>query len=140
MSDKKSPEMESDRFSLPSQFLMEDDTEHYKIRTDKIYTYYRADELLAHVDFSDITVMKADIDKLGEEGVLKMIATDAQVIAHSNIDGGLKVGDVEKLNDEVITTFTQDMINQINNFLAAMKQFMTPPDQSPQLKGLTDDV
>jgi len=62
---------EAERFSLPSQFVMEEDTEQYRLKTDKVYTYHRDGELVIQIDFSDFAINKDDIDRLGEEAVIK---------------------------------------------------------------------
>lgn len=135
---------EAERFSLPSQFLVEEDETQHKLKTNKIYTYHRGADLLAHIDFSDITVLKKDIAELGEAGVEKMITSDAPVIAHSNIEGGLKPGDIEKVNDVVVREIKQDDIDQINQFLAALKDYMTDPSttkpEAQEYRKGVDDV
>lgn len=119
---------EAERFSLPSQFVMEEDTEQYRLKTDKVYTYHRDGELVIQVDFSDFAINKDDIDRLGEEAVINQIQQDAIVLA-MKLTGGLKPGDVEKLNGEEVRVLTEAEIEDTKDFIASHQQFMSDPQQ-----------
>ncbi len=119
---------EAERFSLPSQFVMEEDTEQYRLKTDKVYTYHRDGELVIQVDFSDFAINKDDIDRLGEEAVINQIQQDAIVLA-MKLTGGLKPGDIEKLNGEEVRVLTEVEIEDTKDFIASHQQFMSDPQQ-----------
>lgn len=123
-----------ERFSLPSQFVLEDDVEQYRLKTDKIYSYKRGDTLLAVLDFSDFAVNKTDLDELGEDKILESIANDAVVMAHQVTKdefGGLQIGDTEYLNDEKVKDLTEVDIFNINKFLKEIEMFHTDPNKVP---------
>lgn len=122
---------EAERFSLPSQFVMEEDTEQYRLKTDKVYTYHRDGELVIQVDFSDFAINKDDIDRLGEEAVINQIQQDAIVLA-MKLTGGLKPGDIEKLNGEEVRVLTEVEIEDTKDFIASHQQFMSDPQ--PQME------
>jgi len=125
---------EAERFSLPSQFVMEEDTEQYRLKTDKVYTYHRDGELVIQIDFSDFAINKDDIDRLGEEAVINQIQQDALVLA-MKLTGGLKPGDVEKLNNEEVRVLTETEIEDATAFIASHQQFMSDPQQTETPNG-----
>lgn len=111
-------------FFLPSQFENNPDSpEHYRFKSGLVFTYKRNNELIAHVDFSDLALSEDIIKDLQVvDNLTAQIHKDASQIADlyaANGDGKkgqLQVGDIEYINDVQNRILTKEDIELIADF------------------------
>lgn len=102
------------KFTVPSQWNNKPDVKYgSRLQSDIIFQYFRDDECIAVLDFTDFLCNPDDIKDMDKSDLFANIEIGSRTIAMKTVPGGLQPGDIEKFN-EYSTTITQEMIDELD--------------------------